>query len=501
MGFLDVVETVVEKTVDGVSLAVDIGKFAAPFVGGAVEMMAKSEATDKDKNKDMQLKLRQESMLKKFPVGSECQLELSATDSAFPNWHRPEPSDWYRIMAGHAHIQDGLMRGIARMINRESGFYEDVHVELELPKVEIPSLDIPPYRANQIAAVCKLAARLAPGLTCGYVPFANAVAETFAGKTLSFEVIGGCIGYDGYDCLYVSCREINEAIEQRRKEFISELDEIKATFADSKKADESRLKIGSSVAGRIVKLNGFANMGFVSGGIVELDGITVYSATLKLAGSGLIGKRRMTFSPLPDAINEVREFVVEGIDETSLTVTVSSIEFERAMAQMTEAGIGSTTFRPSVCSAAKFNGNPMLIDGNNVVRHNKDYGWRVLKTLLAWLNNNGIAHRLYFDASIEYVEMDAVGKKFVKTLLEDSNTIGSNVVKCPAGDEADKFMLSSANNSNGHILSNDTFRDRENEYPWVNARQSGQRRVHRFLVEDGYLSIPDFGTYEKIVSE
>ena len=473
------------------------------FLSSFICAVAKALDDPKTAEKERQLKLRQEAvlkrqeemlkrqeeMLKKFPAGSECRLILSVADSTF--------SDWHQIMAGHAHIMGRLVRGIARMINMESGFYENVRVELELPKIEIPSLDIPPYRADQIPVVCKLAARLAPGLTRQHVSFASAVAETFVGKRLSFEVIGAFVGSDIYDCLRVSCREINEAIEQRREEFISELDKIKATFATSKNADEARLKIGSNVAGHIVKLDGFAEMGFVSGGMVELDGVTVYSATLKpLTRRGWIGGRRIFFSPLPDAIKEVREFVVEDIDGSSLNVTVSSTEFEKAMEQITE--ISSMPSRSSAVSVVELNGKSLLIDGNNVVRHNKDYGWRVLKTLLAWLNNNRVTHRLYFDASIEYVEMDAAGKKFVKTLLEDSNKIGSNVVKCPAGDEADKFMLSSADNSNGHILSNDTFRDRENEYPWVNAKQSGQRRVHRFLVEDGYLSIPDFGIYEHL---
>ena len=63
---------------------------------------------------------------------------------------------------------------------------------------------------------------------------------------------------------------------------------------------------------------------------------------------------------------------------------------------------------------------PILIDGSNVVRQNEHYGWRVLKTLLDWLNSTEVEWFLYFDANILHIKnLDDGGKAFVKFQIAD----------------------------------------------------------------------------------
>ena len=99
---------------------------------------------------------------------------------------------------------------------------------------------------------------------------------------------------------------------------------------------------------------------------------------------------------------------------------------------------------------------PILIDGNNVVREDRRYGWRVLKTLLEWLDNNKKEWFLYFDANILYIkEIDDNGKEFIKSQVADRQ----HTLLCPGGGQADEFILSRSNEDGNHIISNDRYRN------------------------------------------
>lgn len=143
------------------------------------------------------------------------------------------------------------------------------------------------------------------------------------------------------------------------------------------------------------------------------------------------------------------------------------------------------------------------IDGSNVVRHSKDYTWRVLKTLLDCLDRKNIKYHLFFDATVVYLNLykkDANGKAFIDSLLADK----TRVTMCPAGDEADSFILFGADKTGAHVLSDDRFSQEkwQSKYPWVNARNDdgAERRVHKFSVKGNKLLIPDLDVFEEIVS-
>ena len=136
-----------------------------------------------------------------------------------------------------------------------------------------------------------------------------------------------------------------------------------------------------------------------------------------------------------------------------------------------------------------------MIDGNNVVLHNTKHGWRVLKTLVDWFKRNGVDYFIFFDATIEYKGIDAEGMAFI-----ESEKVSEHAKKCPSRDEADNFILNRANNTGSHVISDDGYKQWDARYPWIDTRNNtgDVRRIHKFLVEGDYLSVPDLGIWERI---
>ena len=87
---------------------------------------------------------------------------------------------------------------------------------------------------------------------------------------------------------------------------------------------------------------------------------------------------------------------------------------------------------------------------------------------------------------------------FIKSLLEDKRL----TTKCPSRDEADKFILHHADRIGGHVISNDGYKKWDQKYPWIAVKNNseGVRRVHKFVVVDGHLSIADLEMFEEIES-
>ena len=159
------------------------------------------------------------------------------------------------------------------------------------------------------------------------------------------------------------------------------------------------------------------------------------------------------------------------------------------------AGAGATIGNIIGGGGGGIDNSPILIDGNNVVRASRDYGWDVLKALLYGLDKNNRKWFLYFDATIWYVEgLDDDGKRYIKSLVHK----GCAEV-CPARTEADAFILLHADRKGNHIISNDSYKKWVGKYPWIDARtKTGNLRVHKFMVLAGNLLLPDFDLCERI---
>ena len=471
------------------------------FYFDVVKTLVKAFASDTPTEEYLKKEVQKEHLIQKFPVQSKGQgvlLERGMSMSV-PGWDEK----W---------LDKGVVLAKVKLIDAETKLYSEVLAELELPKIELPELNIPPYHAEDIRPVRELIARFMHkqvrtelDIKCVMWPhsFAKNVANSFKGKALTFTVMGSSDILPDVDCLRVSCDEISEYVQRQFKEFASELETIKSTFVEKKAKDETLLRQGAKVSGRLIT----EEVSFCPGDIVcdsvEVEGVSVYSVRLK-------GEGRFVPSTAVDKIKELHEFVVDSVDESSLNAVVSSDDVDRvigdAKSEITMACASPQRESPSIARAASNEDTievfrkPLLIDGNNVVRYDKSKNWRVLKTLIDWLKKNGRDFFVYFDASIEYVEehveMDADGKAYLHALINDS----SHAKKCPAGDEADKFILYEANHEGNHVISNDTYGQWESLYPWIKAKNNSDdiRRVHRFQVKGDILSIPDLGVYEKV---
>ena len=112
-----------------------------------------------------------------------------------------------------------------------------------------------------------------------------------------------------------------------------------------------------------------------------------------------------------------------------------------------------------------------------------------------------VEFHLYFDASI-WAKLEELGTKggvqFVNHMID---TDRSRVKIVPSGTQADDFILQRANAEGNHILSHDKYRQQAYRelYPWLdNLKESGNKRLHRFDVVNGMLTIPDLYIYEKV---
>lgn len=478
------------------------------FVGAFVEDVFMTP----EEKKKREERIRKERLMQKFPVQSKGQGVLlePGMPVSVPKWDEK----W---------LNNGNVLVKVKLIDAETKLYGEVLAELDLPEIKLPELNIPPYHAEDIRPVRELVARFMHAqamsglhtqamselhIKCAMwslLSFAKSVAnDTFKGKALTFTVMGSSDILPDVDCLRVSCDEISEYVQRQFKEFASELETIKSTFVEKKAKDETLLRQGAKVSGRLITDEvSYFRPGDLVCDSVEVEGVSIYSVRLK-------GERRFVPSTAVDKIKELHEFVVDSVDESSLNAVVSSDDVDRvisdAKSEITMACASPQRESTSIVRAASNEDTievfrkPLLIDGNNVVRYDKSKNWRVLKTLIDWLKKNDRDFFVYFDASIEYVEehveMDADGKAYLHALINDS----SHAKKCPAGDEADKFILYEANHEGNHVISNDTYGQWESLYPWIKAKNNSDdiRRVHRFQVKGDILSIPDLGVYEKV---
>lgn len=449
---------------------------AKAFVSGAPEEYLKKEA-------------QKETLISRFPAGTNASGVITS-----------DPRLDYLSESWNLY---GDVFAKVRLINSETNLYEDQIAKVKLPCLKLPELNIPPYNARDIRSVRNLVSR--------YVSLEKPRAYNFSSygfeylltrecvnavkdKILSFKVLE-TFTFKDKDYLVVSCDEINEMINQKVKELNAEISVLKSEFSEKKKIEESQFRQGVEVNGRIL-FDKEINLNNLNEVEVEIDDSEIYTGVLRNNLSGL------PFSVVKQ-IAEITKFKVESIDESSLRVVVSSSEIDSLLLTEKEAesktisnvvhGVG---FEKKKISINEIFYAPLLIDGSNVVRHEETYGWRVLKTLLDWLNQNNLPFHVYFDASIEHLKIEPSGKEFISAIMKETE----HVTKCPAREEADKFILFNAEKSGSHILSNDCFRDREAQYPWVNSQNdpAGINRIHKFIVDTGHLVIPDLGIFKEI---
>ena len=143
-----------------------------------------------------------------------------------------------------------------------------------------------------------------------------------------------------------------------------------------------------------------------------------------------------------------------------------------------------------------------IIDVNNVVRFGNADGCKAthvdnLINLIAALEAGNNDFRLLADANIEHLLSDA-GEAELNKWRGIKEKFGDKVGVCPAGNQADAYILFLAEAHGYDVISCDTFRQWWDKFPWIKTIDSAgnwlpieKRRVHPFMIADGLLMIGD----------
>ena len=137
----------------------------------------------------------------------------------------------------------------------------------------------------------------------------------------------------------------------------------------------------------------------------------------------------------------------------------------------------------------------LLVDGSNVVlATNPEGGGRALFRVLRALKISGYLTHVFFDANIEYKlkdTNDTMGLRMIEALRR---THPERLTVVPSGTRADDYLLLLADKKGLGVVSNDTFRDQLEKYPWLGNRiESGEKRLHPVSFADGQLLMPTLG--------
>ncbi len=129
----------------------------------------------------------------------------------------------------------------------------------------------------------------------------------------------------------------------------------------------------------------------------------------------------------------------------------------------------------------------VLLDGTNIIHWDEQRTGCTLKYLMAlteYFEESGISYQVFFDASARY-HLPEEERATYESLISDNP---EHFRQTPAGTRADDFLLVLADaEPSGYIISNDRFRDYEDQYPWLKS----ERRVISGMVLNKMVFLPD----------
>jgi hypothetical protein len=124
-------------------------------------------------------------------------------------------------------------------------------------------------------------------------------------------------------------------------------------------------------------------------------------------------------------------------------------------------------------SAAKGESNTVLVDASNVAHSTEGEKPRIANLIAVRdkLKEEGLKPIIMADAALRH-QIDDPGR--YEALVD-----AGEIRQAPAGTDADYFLLSFARELNAAVVSNDRFRDRQEQFP------EARDRVIRFMVVGG----------------
>jgi tetratricopeptide (TPR) repeat protein len=132
------------------------------------------------------------------------------------------------------------------------------------------------------------------------------------------------------------------------------------------------------------------------------------------------------------------------------------------------------------------------LDGNNICywKDEDTFSLAPLLNLCLEIKNKGDNFICFFDANAIHLPKTNTEKAIIKNLLKDKTKFRLS----PGGTSADDFIVMSADNANGSIISNDWYRNLIGSYPWLDKNASPKRlfKGNVYPENDGdLLLIPD----------
>lgn len=163
-------------------------------------------------------------------------------------------------------------------------------------------------------------------------------------------------------------------------------------------------------------------------------------------------------------------------------------------------GVRNNTLRDVLLDDARKTG--VNIDAGNEISH---LTAPAFKCLINLLEQHGIPQHLYLDSgSLDYLAK--IGAKDTLDLLcqrMEHPTAACEVIKVPDRCTADARMLGHADQTGGHVCSQDMLDDWDMIYDWIlHGCEHGWPRIHKICVSQygDMVGIPDFGLWAKIPS-
>lgn len=144
----------------------------------------------------------------------------------------------------------------------------------------------------------------------------------------------------------------------------------------------------------------------------------------------------------------------------------------------------------------KYNGNLVLLDGNNIVGGS---GWKFdsIINLLKELYQANYEYIAFFDNNIyrtlkenQYITNDQSISECLASII---GVRESHIVVTPKGEKADPYILECAFRKNAAVISNDTYEDLVSEHSWL---ENGER-ILRFKVVDQEVLVPKLSLLPK----
>jgi tetratricopeptide (TPR) repeat protein len=150
-----------------------------------------------------------------------------------------------------------------------------------------------------------------------------------------------------------------------------------------------------------------------------------------------------------------------------------------------------------------------IIDGSNIcfsyLPQSSTPSLALLLSLLVGLLENDFSFLCFFDANTRHKLRESSGDEFSNLIEYLTSNHSDHFVEVPGGTEADEFILETANTTGESIISNDRYRDRSDQYNWIEKSPDrllkGTLVNNRIMIPSMHLDVALKNDHSKLLRE